>query len=229
MKRALSILVLSCSVFFQLACQRNFEPQTPTEVPSPVDDVEDHVHNDPAVDPIADLGCIKATSRQIASVDDGNDKKTQFLNLCTQKTGSAYWCQQLVRPNTNSASTFGCTYGPNQVHQLINPDENTWQYPIAAVKLLQELTSKGIHACEIYNWWRPEPYNKNVGGSPGRHPYGTSVDVRFCSRDDANNAFSELCKLRKQNRLRALGDYGSSSLHLGIGDAVANTWGMDCP
>ncbi|WP_413288461.1 hypothetical protein [Bdellovibrio sp. HCB337] len=173
-------------------------------------------------------GCIKASLKQLKQVNIGNDKKEEFLDRCMKETNGSFWCNQLIQPNKNSSSTFRCTYGSSQVHQLIHPDESTWKYPIAGVKILQDLSAKGLKVCQIYNWWRPEPYNKNVGGAAGRHPYATAIDVRFCSRDDANRAFRELCKMRAQKRLRAIGYYGSASLHIGVGDRTANTWGKYC-
>lgn len=193
---------------------------------------EDHMHIESVENsPIPEediLGCIKATLSQIKVVNLGNEKKEDFLDRCSKETNGSFWCNQLVRPNTGSVSKFKCTYGSNQTHQLIHPNESTWRYPITAVKVLQELSSKGIKICQIYNWWRPEPYNKNVGGAAGRHPYGTSIDVRFCSKAEANRAFRELCKIRAQGRIRAIGHYGSSSLHIGVGDRLANTWGKSC-
>lgn len=175
------------------------------------------------------LGCVRANSSQIEQVTRGNRKKSEFLAACSNATGGSAWCNQLVRPNPSSVNTFRCTYGSELPHQLIHPDESTWKHAFAAVNIIKDLTGRGMKVCQIYNWWRPEPYNNNVGGAAGRHPYGTSVDVRFCSNSDANKAFSELCKMRRAGRLRAIGHYGSSALHLGIGDRVANTWGKSCP
>lgn len=173
--------------------------------------------------------CMRATIQQIGIINSGTKKLNQFLSKCYSLTNSSHWCDELVRPNPNSHSIFDCTYSAAQAHYLIHPDEITWTYAFTAVQLVQELEQKGLRVCEIYNWWRPEPYNKNVGGAPGRHPYGTSVDVRFCSNNDANRAFDELCKIRRAGRLRAIGHYGTSALHFGIGDRVANTWGRNCP
>ena len=175
-----------------------------------------------------EMGCLKASSTQMKSVNLGNTKKEEFLALCASKTNNSAWCSQLVRPNPSSSNTFKCTYGSTQVHQLIDPDEATWKYPIEAVRIIQDLQGMGIKVSQIYNWWRPEPYNKNVGGAAGRHPYGTSVDVRFASTTDAGKAWKAMCKMRAQKRIRALGDYGSSSLHIGVGDKTANTWGKTC-
>jgi len=175
------------------------------------------------------LTCKKATAAEIQVVNQGNLKKQEFLDQCAQVTGGSAWCSQLIRPNPDSVSIFRCTYGSTQVHQLIHPDTGTWKNAFTAVQLIQELEQKGLRVCKIYNWWRPEPYNKNVSGAAGRHPYATSIDVRFCSNSDADRGFEELCKQRKLGRIRAIGHYGSSALHFGVGDATANTWGRSCP
>lgn len=175
------------------------------------------------------LSCRRANATQIAQVDSGNRKREEFLRRCRAQTDSSPWCDQLVRPNPDSRGSFECTYGGGQPHQLIHPDESTWKYAIKAVDLVKKVQAKGVKVCLIYNWWRPEPYNANVGGAAGRHPNGTSVDVRFCSKAEQNKAFVELCKLRKQGELRALGYYSGTGLHFGVGDSVANTWGRSCP
>lgn len=191
-----------------------------------VDDGEPDLFDDSFVAPFA---CVKATSSQIAVVNQGNLKKDAFLEQCALATAGSPWCNQLVRPNPDSISTFRCTYGTNQMHQLIHPNENTWKHAFNAVKLIQELEQKGFRIKIVYNWWRPEPYNKNVGGAAGRHPMGTSVDVRFVTNSQADQAFLELCKYRKQGRVRAIGHYGTNALHFGIGDSTGNTWGKSCP
>ncbi len=175
------------------------------------------------------FSCKKASKTQKAVVDKGNQLASDFYQQCLTKTGSQYWCQQVMRPNPDSYGIFQCTYGASQVHQLINPDKKTWTNAFKAILLVNELERLGIRPCLIYNWWRPEPYNQNVGGAPGRHPAGTSVDVRFCSMADMEKAFSALCGLRAQGRLRALGYYGTTGLHFGVGDKIANTWGKSCP
>lgn len=174
------------------------------------------------------LGCARASSSQVKPVNQGNQKRSQFLNYCKSMTGSSSWCSQVERPNPSSKSTFRCTYGSSQPHRLIHPSESTWKYAVKAIQLVQALSKKGICVSQIYNWWRPEPYNKNVGGAAGRHPYGTSVDVRFCSSSHAKKAFDELCKYRKRGEVRALGYYGSTGVHIGVGDRTANTWGRSC-
>ncbi len=197
-------------------------------------DEEDHEHYEQFEDDSAEiedlitLGCSKPSSSQLSPVNQGNKKYDKFVNGCKAATGNSSWCLQLTRPNPSSKSTFKCTYGSDQVHRLIHPDESTWKHAYTAVKLIQELQNKGIKVSEIYNWWRPEPYNKNVGGAAGRHPFGTSVDVRFSSSSDMEKAHKQLCKWRAEGRLRALGYYGSRSLHFGIGDKTGNTWGKSC-
>ena len=40
---------------------------------------------------------------------------------------------------------------------------DTWKYAYEAVKIVEEFQDAGIETRIIYNWWRPEPYNGNVG------------------------------------------------------------------
>lgn len=175
------------------------------------------------------INCQKAKQSQIQEVNLGNSKKEKFLSLCYQATNQSCWCDQVIRPNPKSISMFHCTYGQNQVHQLIHPDEDTWKYAIEAVKIVKEFEAANLLTEVIYNWWRPEPYNDNVGGSPTRHPHGTSIDVRFKSKEIQEQAFAKLCQMRKMGRIRAIGYYASTAIHLGIGDPRANTWGKNCP
>lgn len=194
------------------------------------EDIMEHIHEEMGTvsADIMALGCVKATSTQEKTVNLGLSKKEQFLAKCAAQTNNSSWCAQLVRPNPNSYNTFSCTYGSDQAHILIHPDQSTWGYPIEGVRVIKDLQAKGLKVSQIYNWWRPEPYNKNVGGAAGRHPYGTAIDVRFSSNAMANTAFKELCKMRKAGRIRAIGHYGSASLHIGVGDRLANTWGKSC-
>ena len=178
---------------------------------------------------IKGLTCTKPNDRQIASVQDGLVKKDLFLSLCLRQTANSNWCKQLVRPNPSSSAVFDCTYGESTENILIHPEEKTWNYAISAVKIIQDLEKSGVKIYNIYNWWGPEPYNKNVGGSATRHPFGTSVDVRFSTKQDQEKAHALLCKMRKLGRLKALGHYSGTALHLGVGDANANTWGKSCP
>lgn len=175
------------------------------------------------------VDCHKADTKELDEVNLGNLKKDEFLARCYQETNQSCWCDQLIRPNPDSIDIFHCTYGENQVHQLIHPDEDTWKYAIEAVKIVQDLEKVNILTKIIYNWWRPAPYNGNVGGSATRHPFGTSIDVRFQTKDMQNAAFDELCKMREKGRLRAIGYYPSTAIHFGIGDNKANTWGKLCP
>lgn len=174
-------------------------------------------------------GCKAATTAQLATVNSGNAKRTQFQDECVKTTGSSTFCLQVERPNPSSKSVFACTYGTSQVHRLIHPTTSTWKNATKAIVLLKRLSASGICVSQIYNWWRPEPYNANVGGAAGRHPFGTSVDVRFCTNSDAIKAFDKLCTYRKAGELRALGYYGSTGVHIGVGDNTANTWGRSCP
>jgi len=175
------------------------------------------------------FACKKATASQMFKVNQGNARTAEFLNQCSIATNGSPWCDQIVRPNPSSIDIFRCTYGPSQIHQLIHPDQRSWKNAFQAINLVEALEGKGIRTCLIYNWWRPEPYNGNVGGAEGRHPHATSVDIRFCTMNDMENAFAQLCQWRKQGKIRAIGYYGSTGLHFGIGDSQGNTWGKSCP
>lgn len=179
--------------------------------------------------PLWPEGCQTPTAAQRAAVNQGNQKAAEFLRRCQASTGNSNWCREVMRPNPSSRATFNCTYGEKQPHQLIHPSESTWANAFKAVQLVRDLEALGVKVAQIYNWWRPEPYNANVGGAKGRHPYGTSVDVRFASLNDMEKAHRLLCDFRRRGRLRALGYYGSTGLHLGIGDSNPNTWGKPCP
>lgn len=217
------ILLFISSIFIQSAMAHDHELYSS-------DSPEDFAHDDLELMPdfFEILGCRRASSSQLREVNRGNSKRAEFQRYCTQMTGSSKWCRQVERPNPSSKNTFNCTYGSSQAHRLIHPDEGTWRYAIKSIQLIQALSKKGICVAQIYNWWRPEPYNNNVGGAAGRHPYGTSVDVRFCSNSHARRAFDELCKYRRKGQVRALGYYGSTGVHIGVGDRTANTWGRSC-
>ncbi|MEK7357028.1 MAG: hypothetical protein AAB250_11300 [Bdellovibrionota bacterium] len=230
-KSASSAFVITLALLATLGCQRRGDaafdaPPAPTEHS---EHIEDDLEIDWVITNALGGGCTRANAQQLAEVNAGNAKAADFLKRCQAETGNSPWCEQLMRPNPESKESFFCTYSPQQPHMLIHPDETTWSNAITAVTLVQELEASSIQVDMIYNWWRPEPYNANVGGAAGRHPFGTSVDVRFLTKKDQEKAHAELCKLRKAGRLRALGYYTSTSLHLGVGDHTPNTWGKTCP
>lgn len=176
--------------------------------------------------------CIKANAKQLSLIQSGNAKKDLFLQQCAEAGVTSDLCQQLTRPNLNSKSTFTCTYGNEVPHQLIDPDESTWEFAFQGAKIVMELQKNGVSVDNIYNWWRPEPYNKNVGGVPIRHPEGTSIDVRMSNITHASKALSLLCKWRNNKTdfkaLNALGYYGNTGIHFGVADTLENTWGNPC-
>lgn len=214
----------------QLGCQRqSAQDESSSSIGRAEGFLEDDLELEALTGEFRPLACKAAVSSQIQQVNAGNRKRDLFLTRCHAATQGSPWCLQLLRPNPSSRSIFACTYGSEQPHMLIHPNEATWKNAFAAVNLVEELESKGIHIDLIYNWWRPEPYNKNVGGAAGRHPFGTSVDVRFATKSDQEKAHKALCQIRHEGRLRALGYYSSTALHFGVGDSVANTWGKGCP
>jgi hypothetical protein len=223
---ALLFLPFSFPTFGQEGKGNLLTSETMSHSEHPEDFAEDDLESMP--DFFVILGCARATAAQIRQVNTGNQRRSQFQRYCEQMTGSAKWCSQVERPNPDSRATFKCTYGSSQVHRLIHPDESTWRYAVKAIQLVQDLQGKGFCVSRIYNWWRPEPYNRNVGGAAGRHPYGTSVDVSFCNASTARRAFDELCNYRRRGEVRALGYYGNTGVHIGVGDRTGNTWGRSC-
>lgn len=221
------ICFLFVAVLFLANCSKKELNQLDINNAAHSDTLQDDDESNP--DQTKIKSCIRANDQQLTQVNSGANKLKQFLKKCYTETGSKKWCDQVARPNPDSHSVFDCTYSHEQIHAFIHPDEKKWVYAIDAVKLVIELESKGVQIFNIYNWWRPEPYNTNVGGAAGRHPAGTSVDVRFMTKADQNKAHTQLCKWRSQGRLRALGYYSGTGLHLGIGDVNANTWGRACP
>ncbi len=224
-----NVLILLTLIILQLSCSKKQINQLDTENAIHFDHSQDDAESIPDMFKVEISSCAHANGKQLAQVNNGASKLNQFLTKCYSETGSKKWCDQVARPNPDSRATFDCTYSPEQPHVFIHPDEKTWRYSIEAVKLVQELLLIGIKVDIIYNWWRPEPYNANVGGAAGRHPFGTSVDVRFVNKAEQNRAHSQLCKWRSQGRLRALGYYPGTGLHFGMGDTAANTWGRACP
>jgi hypothetical protein len=202
----------------------------------PIENPEDGEHEDGFDDagfgggggPDDPEGCQPASAAQKNFVARGNAKAKKFLDRCNRASGFSRWCLQLMRPNPSSQNVFRCTYGASFPHQLVHPNEATWANALRAVQIVRDLEGLGVRVAQIYNWWRPEPYNSNVGGARTRHPLGTSVDVRFSSQADMEKAHKLLCLFRKRGRLRALGYYGSTGLHFGVGDRVPNTWGKSC-
>jgi hypothetical protein len=227
-RTSLMLTVLSLGFAFTIisGCQREEFNRLSAEHAGHSDEIQDDFESEPQVD--QEASCKKATSSQIARVNEGAAKKDRFLAQCYAQTNSKKWCDQIVRPNPESSGSFDCTYSTSQAHVFVHPDESTWVNAISAVKIVQGFEAKGIKVQTIYNWWRPEPYNANVGGAAGRHPYGTSVDVRFPTKAEQNRAFKELCALRAQGKVRAAGYYSGTGLHFGVGDKTANTWGKSC-
>lgn len=225
----LGLVLPVCLLAFLSGCQKEEFNRLSVKAESHSENIEDDSESEPEMIDILSNGCRHATSSQTARVNLGVAKRNQFITRCYQEGGSKKWCDQIARPNPDSHSTFDCTYSARQAHVFVHPEANTWGYAIGAVKLVRELELKGIKVSSIYNWWRPEPYNTNVGGAAERHPYGTSVDVRFPTKTEQNRAHRQLCIWRKAGRLRALGYYSGTGLHLGMGDRTANTWGKSCP
>lgn len=207
-------------------------PAFAQEIEDPGVGYEDHAcshEGEPANQASLLKRCQSAKADQVRIVNAGFALQSEFLQKCAKATKDSPWCEEVVRPNPDSYFLFLCTYGLFQPYVLIHPDKALWKNAFHAINLIEQLRMKGIFTCRVNNWWRPEPYNQNVGGAKGRHPKGTSVDVMFCSKNDQELAFKELCKLRKKGSIRAVGYYPSRVLHLGVADKTGNTWGKSCP
>lgn len=135
----------------QTGCEKGRDSYLEESSASEEQDVMDHIKRETPENEVDGSGCVRATTQQLFQVNLGIEKKDEFIEKCIGETGSSCWCSHLVRPNLNSAATFRCTYGPSQNHQLIHPKESVWSNAIAAVKVIQDLSSKGIKVCEIYN------------------------------------------------------------------------------
>src|SRR4051794_6875202 len=63
--------------------------------------------------------CKKATFAEMAVINEGNSYYKDFMEGCEAATNGSHWCNEIIRPNPQSAEIFSCTYGPMQAHQLI--------------------------------------------------------------------------------------------------------------
>lgn len=150
----------------------------------------------------------------------------KFVRTCLEKGVLQRYCFDMTHPNLDSIEQFRCTY-PGKPHLLIPKDESEWTFAFEAALILQNM-ARETKVCidEIYNWYRPEPYNKNVGGRPNRHPNATAIDVQFCTKEDAKKAHRALCELYKKKAIWALGSYPSGNkLHIGVRPERHTTWG----
>jgi hypothetical protein len=150
----------------------------------------------------------------------------EFMNACIARGISEGFCNNLTHPNSQSIHEFRCTY-PGKPHILIPPDKTKWEHAFKGATLVQNgIKNNELCVEEIYNWYRPEPYNDNVDGKPGRHPEGTAIDVRFCTKEDAKKAAKYFCEQFKAGALWAVGSYPSGDkLHLGMEPEKNTTWG----
>ena len=176
--------------------------------------------------------CIQATEADLDLVLAGQEKLEFFLEQCRWATGGSPHCEDVIRPNPRSTPFFECTFPKGTEKIFIHPDESTWENAFVAIRLIGEMEANGIGVKHIYNWWRPVPYNENVGGEPDRHPFGTSVDVLFTSRDDQVLAHEYLCEEQAKGLIKALGFYWVAerpSIHIGVKDSPEKVnWGRAC-
>ena len=163
-------------------------------------------------------GKIRANIEQIVDVLKGIALKPEFIEQCEKATDRPDLCKQIIRPNPDSKSIFACTYPPGVASIFIPPEKGVWHFAFQAIRWISEIENLGISFSHIYNWLRPEPYNKNASGHPDRHPFGTAVDIKLRSKGDQHLAFEFFCEKWRSGQMNAIGFYSSASLHLGIGD-----------
>lgn len=137
----------------------------------------------------------------------------------------------MTHPNNKSEMEFRCTYPDAKTHVLIPPDPTKWELSFRGALELQKIEAAGVCVKEIYNYDRPEPYNNNVQGAPGRHPYGTAIDIEFCTKADARKAVQAFCKQRTPGdvEIKSVGTYSSGiRIHLGNVKPRRGDWGGGC-
>ena len=176
-----------------------------------------------------------ASADQKQKVLSGIELQNSFLAACKSFGVQDQWCDQLMRPNPNPEEfkTFSWTYGSAiPLHIFIDPDQTTWKNAFRGAIFVQKLEQSGININQIVNWWRPEPYNRNVCGAPGRHPFATSIDVEFKTLSDTRRARKKLCQWFDSAQINSLGYYGNEKVHIGVGDilgpGMGETWGKVC-
>ena len=200
-------------------------PMTNSELLGPTAEV--HKTLSPPAQPI-EKNCKKGRRAKFAKGKYETGDVTTFVRTCLEKGVLERFCLNLTHPNQDPESmrAFRCTY-PGMPHVLIPKDESEWTFAFEAALILQTM-ARETKVCidEIYNWYRPEPYNRNVDGRPNRHPKATAIDVKFCTKEDAKKAHRALCELYKKKSIWALGSYPSGNkLHIGVRPELHTTWG----
>ncbi len=140
----------------------------------------------------------------------------RFIQRCTSRGISEKLCREATYPNPDSRSAFNGVYGSNQ-NFILMPPESTWDTGIRLLGIAESLSAYG-KVCEIRNWYRPEPYNRKVGGAGGsRHINASAIDIEFCSVAEKNKALKAALAMRQKFAQPAgVGVYGEGSLVLHI-------------
>lgn len=176
-------------------------------------------------------GMVKAGPLETPNQAEQLRLRSEFLTDCAAEGIHPSLCENLTHPNNNSKMEFRCTFPSFTQHVLLPNNRSLWTNGFQGAKAFQEaLEEQGLEpnqgACpQIYNYYRPEPYNANVGGAAGRHPNGTAVDVEFCTKEEAQKALNKFAKMRMEKRINSIGIYSSGiRIHIGFGTEKGNTW-----
>lgn len=119
---AITILVSGCQV------EDGAHDQVVADDAPDIHEVEDDLEFLFMAERVKPFACVKASSTQLRQVNRGVAEYNHFLTHCAEATDGSPWCEQLVRPNPASHSTFHCTYSASQSHYLIHPDQSTWKF-----------------------------------------------------------------------------------------------------
>lgn len=126
--------------------------------------------------------------------------------------------REMVTPNdSNAAKTCG--------HKILLPPQCRWPSGAVQAHLARELRAvinngdaDGPEGITLRNWYRPNCYNKKVGGAGASdHIQARGFDLDFKTPKQRAKAQKYLCDLYKKERLNLQVGVGCLTLHVGMG------------
>ncbi len=154
--------------------------------------------------------------------------QNNFIKMCLARGIREQFCKQITSPNTKSIGTFRQVYGDQPF--VLMPNTDRWETGLQLLTIAESLAEFG-EICEIRNWYRPEPYNRSVGGArSSQHLSAGAIDIEFCTVQDKNRALlAALATRQKFKTPPGIGVYGegSKTLHFDFanrlyGPGIAN-------
>lgn len=163
----------------------------------------------------AEVARTRISRGRLESSPHSYSRASEFTNFCVKSGVHRTLCDQMTRPNTSSKGTFRRIYGDRPFVLMPGPD--AWGKGVELAKVAQSLSRYG-KICEIRNWYRPEPYNRAVGGARGsQHKSGSAIDIEFCSVAEKRKALIAALKMRNKCSMpKGVGVYGEGSLVIHI-------------